>query len=91
MRANHEKRPDARNDLCPSCWHGKAKMKMVHVLFSIEEWDENGIPRKVTLRGNDEVIDMEKFAASGSAFMTAYIPAVMQHPENAGKKIEKSV
>lgn len=68
--------------------HGKQKMRFVHVVFSIEEWDENGVPRKLTLRGDKEVMDTAKIVESGVEFMTAYIPEIMlvKKPTKANKK-----
>lgn len=66
---------------------GHVKQKMCFV-FSIEEWDENGVPRKLTLRGDKEVMDTAKIVESGVEFMTAYIPEIMlvKKPTKANKK-----
>jgi len=73
--------------------NGRRKMRMVHALFTVEEWYSDGTPKKLTLRRNDEVLDMQKASDSGTEFMTAYIPEVMTepHPEKANKTVSEPI
>lgn len=71
----------------------KGKMRFEYVLFTVEEWDENGIPRKLTLRAADESLSTQEIVDSGTEFMTAYIQKNMldPHPAKANKKVKWTI
>lgn len=55
--------------------HHKVKHKLV--VLKIDEKDENGVPRKMSVILDHETVDID----AGMEFMTAYIQAQMLRPE----------
>lgn len=66
----------------------KEKEEHKYTLLAIEEWDELGIPLRVRLIRDDEIIDVRVAVNGGVRFMTAYLPAaaLVENPENANLK-----
>lgn len=61
----------------------KHKTKHTRALFIVEEWDENGIPLRMRLCSDDEIINVAKVADQGLEFITGYIQAVNFEPRPA--------
>lgn len=61
----------------------KHKIRHRHVVFTIDEVDDAGVPSKLTLVGMDEKIDVTEHPYG---FMTAYIQEQMLEPDEERKK-----
>ena len=69
---------------------GRVKVQHRQVLFIVEEWDEDGLPKRCRLFSDESVaVNVEEFTNAGGEFMTAYIQTQMldPHPEKANKKM----
>ena len=60
--------------------HVKHKIRHKHVMFLIEEWDELGRPKKLTLLPNEDAVDVGDIAERGAEFMSGYIQGHMTDP-----------